>query len=96
MYDGKVLDEECLKLIKGSIRSARSARHVPARIVQVSDIPMTLTGKKIEVPIRKVINGAPVAAINPATLRNPACLQEYVGLGEAMRAEEGVLVPLLS
>ncbi|BEI82107.1 hypothetical protein CcaverHIS002_0212670 [Cutaneotrichosporon cavernicola] len=96
MYEGKHLDDECLKLIKGAIRSARSARHVPARIVQVSDIPMTLTGKKIEVPIRKVINGAPVAAINPATLRNPGCLQEYVGLGEAMRAEEGVLVPLLS
>lgn len=95
MYEGKELDDECHKLIKGAIRSARSARHVPSRIISVSDIPMTLTGKKIEVPIRKVINGAPVAAINPATLRNPACLEEYVGLGELMRKEEGVLVPLL-
>lgn len=48
MAEGKVLDEELVKLIKSSIRSARSARHVPSRIVQVSDVPITLTGKKIE------------------------------------------------
>lgn len=42
------------------------------------------------VPIRKVINGAPVQSINPATLRNPACLAEYVKLGEEMRREEGM------
>lgn len=48
MSEGKTLDEELIKLIKSSIRSARSARHVPSRIVQVSDVPMTLTGKKIE------------------------------------------------
>jgi acetoacetyl-CoA synthetase len=42
------------------------------------------------VPIRKVINGAPVQSINPATLRNPGCLAEYVSLGEEMRKEEGM------
>jgi acetoacetyl-CoA synthetase len=41
------------------------------------------------VPIRKVINGAPVSSINPATLRNPSCLEEYAKLGEALRKEEG-------
>lgn len=44
--------------------------------------------KKQTVPIRKLINGAPVSSINPATLRNPDCLEEYVNLGEKMRAEE--------
>jgi len=48
MRDGVELDEEVTKLIKSSIRSARSARHVPARIIAVKDVPMTLTGKKIE------------------------------------------------
>jgi acetoacetyl-CoA synthetase len=43
------------------------------------------------VPIRKVINGAPVGSINAATLRNPECLEEYARLGEEMRKEEGVI-----
>ncbi|WVQ99868.1 acetoacetate-CoA ligase [Kwoniella sp. CBS 9459] len=90
MKDGRTLDEELTKKIKTSIRLARSARHVPAKIIQVSDVPVTLTGKRVEVPIRKVINGSPVESINPATLRNPDCLAEYVKLGEAMRNEEGV------
>jgi acetoacetyl-CoA synthetase len=48
MREGVPLDAEVEKLIKSSIRAARSARHVPARIIAVQDIPMTLTGKKIE------------------------------------------------
>lgn len=91
MHEGKTLDDELVKLIKTSIRAARSARHVPGKILQVSDIPMTLTGKKIEVPIRKVVNGAPTSSINPATLRNPECLEEYAKLGYKMRKEEGML-----
>lgn len=90
MRPGRELDEALVKKIKTSIRLARSARHVPAKIVQVADIPVTLTGKRVEVPIRKVINGAKVESINPATLRNPECLAEYVMLGEKMRKEEGM------
>ncbi|WVF72649.1 acetoacetate-CoA ligase [Kwoniella sp. CBS 6097] len=90
MKESRTLDEASMKQIKTSIRLARSARHVPAKIIQVSDVPVTLTGKRVEVPIRKVINGSPVEAINPATLRNPSCLAEYVKLGEIMRKEEGM------
>jgi len=46
-------------------------------------------GQHLAVPVRKVINGAPVSSINSATLRNPECLAEYVRLGEEMRKEEG-------
>lgn len=87
------------------------------QILQVSDIPVTLTGKRVEVPIRKVsccrqstcwrfsresiargmdadtaqvINGASVSSINPATLRNPECLEEYASLGEKLRREAGM------
>ena len=104
LRSGVELDPELVKKIKTSIRLARSARHVPSRIEVVSDIPVTLTGKKVEgdsctsvigarlitVPIRKVINGAPVSAINPATLRNAECLEEYAKIGEVMRKDEGV------
>jgi acetoacetyl-CoA synthetase len=86
------LDETLTKHIRTSIRLSRSARHVPAMIHSVRDIPVTLTGKKVEVPIRKVINGAPVQAINPATLRNPECLVEYERLGREMRVKEGIEV----
>jgi acetoacetyl-CoA synthetase len=48
MRAGVVLDEAIIKYIKTAIRVARSARHVPARILQVSDIPVTLTGKRVE------------------------------------------------
>ncbi|TYJ52761.1 acetoacetate-CoA ligase [Cryptococcus floricola] len=90
MKEGKTLSEGLVGKMKATIRSARSARHVPAKFLQVSDIPVTLTGKRIEVPIRKVINGAPLSSINPSTLRNPECLQEYFKLGERLRDEEGV------
>ena len=48
MRGTETLSEELVKKIKTSIRLARSARHVPARIMQVGDIPVTLTGKKVE------------------------------------------------
>jgi acetoacetyl-CoA synthetase len=48
MRGAETLSEELVKKIKTSIRVARSARHVPARIIQVGDIPVTLTGKKVE------------------------------------------------
>ncbi|WRT68258.1 acetoacetate-CoA ligase [Kwoniella shivajii] len=92
MKSGRPLDENLIKRIKTAIRLARSARHVPSKIIQVSDIPVTLTNKRVEVPIRKLINGAPVSSINPATLRNPECLEAYAQLGEGMRREEGICV----
>ena len=48
MRGTEALSEALAKKIKTSIRVARSARHVPARIIQVGDIPVTLTGKKVE------------------------------------------------
>ncbi|WWC63160.1 acetoacetate-CoA ligase [Kwoniella dejecticola CBS 10117] len=90
MKETRTLDDTLIKKIRTDIRLARSARHVPAKIIQVSDIPVTLTNKRVEVPIRKLINGAPVSSINPATLRNPDCLEEYLKLGERMRQEEGI------
>ncbi|KAG8771042.1 hypothetical protein FRC16_006135, partial [Serendipita sp. 398] len=67
------------------IRSRRSARHVPALCLQVQDIPYTLNGKKVEVPVRKIINGAPISSINLATLRNPECLEEYVEIAQRIQ-----------
>jgi len=73
--------------IKSEIRSRRSPRHVPARIIQVPDIPYTLNGKRVEVLVKKVINGSPLSVINPATLSNPECLSFYAEIGDVLRRE---------
>lgn len=46
-----------------------------------------MNGKKVEVPIKKLLGGAKTSEINAQTLRNPECLEEYHKLGEALRAE---------
>ncbi|CCM02494.1 uncharacterized protein FIBRA_04595 [Fibroporia radiculosa] len=87
LLEGQTLTPELEKRVKAEIRSRRSARHVPARVIQVQDIPYTVNLKRVEIPVKKIINGAPVSSVNAATLRNPECLAEYAALGEALRAE---------
>ncbi|KAG8888435.1 hypothetical protein FRB98_007647 [Tulasnella sp. 332] len=82
--EGVRLDDPLAKAIKTQIRARRTARHVPERIVQVSDVPYTLNGKKVEVPI---LNGASIESLNVATLRNPECLAEYGRIGQELRTE---------
>ena len=61
--------------IKAALRSALSPRHVPDEIHQVPGIPRTLSGKKLEVPVRKILLGTPVAdAADPDALANPEVL----------------------
>ncbi|WFD26412.1 acetoacetate--CoA ligase [Malassezia nana] len=72
---------------KSLIRKQRSARHVPAYIRRVGGCPKTLNGKRVEVPVKKLINGAPLSTINQATLLNPEVLPEYIKLGEELRAD---------
>ncbi|KDQ64516.1 hypothetical protein JAAARDRAFT_145328 [Jaapia argillacea MUCL 33604] len=87
LMEGQHLSEELEKKIRQEIRVRRSARHVPARIIQVQDVPYTLNGKRVEVPVKKIVNGAPVSSVNPATLRNPECLEEYLGIGQMLKRE---------
>ncbi|THH33618.1 hypothetical protein EUX98_g606 [Antrodiella citrinella] len=87
LLEGETLSSELEKRIQTEIRSRRSARHVPAKIIQVKDIPYTLNGKRVEVPVKKIINGAPTSSINPATLRNAECLDQYERIGKALRDE---------
>ena len=68
------------------IRTKRSPRHVPRFIEAVTDIPKTLNAKKVEVPVKKIINGASLHSINKATLLNPDSLTQFVALGEKLRA----------
>jgi acetoacetyl-CoA synthetase len=61
------------------MRAAYSARHVPDKIYQVQGIPYTLTGKKMEVPVRRILTGTPVEkAANRAAMSNVDSLQYFI------------------
>ncbi|QRV72766.1 AMP binding enzyme [Ceratobasidium sp. AG-Ba] len=88
LAEGNILTDDLRKRIREEIRKKRSPRHCPEKILQIQgEIPHTLNGKRVEVPVKKIINGAPKATINLSTLRNPECLDEYVEYGQQLRAE---------
>ncbi|PKV76903.1 acetoacetate--CoA ligase [Nocardia fluminea] len=72
-------DAELADRIRGALRTALSPRHVPDTIHEVPAIPRTLSGKKVEVPVKKILTGvAPAAAVKLATLANPEALEPFV------------------
>mgnify|MGYP001086387535 CR=1 FL=1 len=74
LRDGLVLDEALQKKIRERIRGNTTPRHVPARIVQVADIPRTISGKVVELAVRNVVHGRPVR--NTDALANPQALEQ--------------------
>ncbi|MBF0305836.1 MAG: acetoacetate--CoA ligase [Alphaproteobacteria bacterium] len=77
---GVVLDEALEKRIKAKVRENTTPRHVPARIVQVDDIPRTKSGKIVELAVRDVVHGRDVK--NREALSNPEALELYRDLPE--------------
>jgi acetoacetyl-CoA synthetase len=80
LRDGLVLDEVLIDRIRQRIRDNTTPRHVPAKIVQVADIPRTKSGKIVELAVRDVIHGRPVK--NLEALANPEALELYRNLPE--------------
>src|SRR5258708_13043803 len=75
LRDGQVLDAELEERIRSEIRRHASPRHVPARIVQVADIPRTKNGKVVELAVKAVVHGMPVP--NTDALANPDALEHF-------------------
>ena len=75
LRDGLQLDDALRRAIASRIRTNTSPRHVPARIVQVTDIPRTKSGKIVELAVRHVIHNREVR--NLEALANPSALDEY-------------------
>ena len=74
------LDDALREKICARLRAEYTPRHVPDRIIQVGAIPVTLTGKKMEVPVRRILLGMdPAAAANVNAMANPAALHEFIG-----------------
>ncbi len=80
MAEGYQLSEELEDIIRKNIRQSASPRHVPSKIIAVKDIPYTLNMKKVELAVKKVIQGEPV--LNRDALANPESLDLYKDLPE--------------
>ena len=84
LREGLTLDEAMRSKLNGAIKTALSPRFVPNEIFQVAEIPRTLSGKKQELPIKKLLLGQPLEkVVNREAMANPGCLDWYVALATA-------------
>ncbi len=75
LRDGLALDDDLIKRVKARVRANCSPRHVPARVVEVADIPRTKSGKIVELAVREVVHGRAVGNIE--ALANPEALELF-------------------
>ena len=79
LREGAQLDEALLENVKACMRRNYSARHIPDKVYRVDAIPYTLTGKKMEVPVRRILMGVPVEkAANRAAMANVESLDYFI------------------
>ncbi|WP_328606879.1 acetoacetate--CoA ligase [Amycolatopsis sp. NBC_00345] len=86
--DGVVLDEPLRERIREAIRHGASPRHVPDEIVAAPGIPHTRTGKKLEVPVKRLLRGEdPDTVADPGSIDQPSLMSWYHEFGRTHRAE---------
>src|SRR5699024_1453512 len=81
MKPDQKLDEGVRNRIRKQLRKEFSPRHVPDEIIAVKDLPFTISGKKMEAPVKKILMGIPVEkAAQKGAMRNPESLEFFVKL----------------
>ncbi len=81
LREGVSLTDDLRRRIKQKIRKDISPRHVPSQIFAIDQIPYTLSGKKMEVPVRRILLGQDVSKVsNPGAMRNPEAISYFVEL----------------
>jgi len=87
LREGLTLDAALTKRLKDSIKTALSARHVPNEIFQVEAVPRTLSGKKMELPVKKLLMGTPADQVfKQGAMANPACVEWFVAFAARRNA----------
>lgn len=82
LTQGVALDEDLKQRIRREIRTRCSPRHVPDEIISVPSIPYTLSGKKTEMPVKRILMGSvPDEVISRDTLRDPSALDAFIRMG---------------
>jgi acetoacetyl-CoA synthetase len=88
LREGDSLTEELIRRIASRIREDCSPRHVPNEVHQVAEIPRTLSGKVLEVPVKRILMGTPVSeAASRDSLANPEALDPFVELASAQASQ---------
>ena len=86
LREGTEMTEALRKKINQTLRTTYSPRHVPDEILQISEVPYTISGKKTEAPVKKILMGmAPGKAIKKDALRNPEALEYFVQLAKKLK-----------
>lgn len=81
LASGQTLDDDLRLELKQQIRTQCSPRHAPDVIREIEEVPRNLTGKVLEVPLKKILMGVPVnEVVQPGSVRNPGALQHFVEL----------------
>jgi acetoacetyl-CoA synthetase len=83
---GFELDDELVARVRARLRSELSPRHVPDEIHEVAHVPTTLSGKKLELPVKRILLGAePDAVASPGSLKEPGALRDIAALAARRR-----------
>lgn len=81
---GGALTDELQARVRQRLRDHCSPRHVPDRITQIAEVPRTLSGKALEIPVKRILSGAPVErVVSREALANPAALEPFVQMAKA-------------
>ena len=87
LRDGQALDDVLAARINGEIRRALSARHVPNDVFAIASVPRTLSGKKLELPVKRLLMGQVLASVvNRDAMANPESMDWFVALAAARAA----------
>jgi acetoacetyl-CoA synthetase len=85
LREGAVLDEALTKEIARRVREQCSPRHVPNQVFEIGEVPRTLSGKVLEVPVKRILMGTPVEkAASRDSLANPAALDYFVEMAKTL------------
>ena len=90
LREGAELDHELRREIARRIREQCSPRHVPDEVFAIAEVPRTLSGKVLEVPVKRILMGTPAdVAASRDSLANPASLDYFVGLAGELALKQG-------
>ncbi|MFK7888506.1 MAG: acetoacetate--CoA ligase [Gammaproteobacteria bacterium] len=85
LRSGTALSEELTSRIRATIKSSLSPRHVPNDVFEIDDVPRTFSGKKLEIPIRKLLlGGSQSSVINRATMSNPQSVDYFIEFAQRL------------
>jgi acetoacetyl-CoA synthetase len=87
LREGTELDQELTKEIARRVREQCSPRHVPNEVFVIAEVPRTLSGKVLEVPVKRILMGVPIGkSVSRDSLANPAALDYFIEMAKRLEA----------